>query len=206
MQQTVGRRSGAGPAVLGLLLVAVGVVALIVRQLDVAFFEWMGEWGWPLYVIVPGLVLLGAALAPAPPKGLGFAVSGAVVTTIGGLLLYQAQSGHWESWAYTWALIPLAGGLGTLAYGLLTRTRTMITSGTWMAGIAAIMFVVGAWFFEGIFSGDMRFAELGTWWPVTLIAIGAVIVLASFLRPRLAPSAPPPAPTDSLTDEGPDPL
>ena len=70
------------------------------------------------------------------------------------------------------------------------------------------MLIVGAWFFEGIFAGNLRFAEIGEWWPVAIIAVGVVIVLGSFLRLRPASTrtAPPPAPTDSLTDEGPNPL
>jgi hypothetical protein len=209
MQHTMGRRSGAAPAVIGLILVVVGLAALAVRQLGIDFFEAVGPMGWPFFVIAPGLVLLAASIAPAPPKGLGYAVSGSVVTAIGCLLLYQSRSDHWESWAYAWAVIPLAGGIGNVLYGAFTRTSKLIVSGLWMAGISAVMLVVGAWFFEGIFSGDMRFAEIGNLWPVALIVIGAVVLLASFLRPGAATTPPPPEPpatTDSLLDEGPKPL
>lgn len=206
MQGTVGHRSGMGPAALGLILVVIGAGALIVRQLGFDLFEAVGSQGWPFLIIVPGLVLLGAALLPAPPKGLGFAIAGSIVTAIGGLLLYQARSEHWESWAYAWALIPMAGGIGTLLYGLLTRASSLVASGLWMASISAIMLVAGAWFFEGIFAGELRFAEIGEWWPVAVIAVGVVIVLASFLRRPRTMSPAPPTTTDSLTDEGPHPL
>ena len=208
MQGTVGRRSGMGPAALGLVLVVIGAGALLLRQLGFDLFDAVGPWSWPFFVIVPGVVLLGAALMPAPPKGLGFAVAGSIVTAIGGLLLYQSRTDHWESWAYAWAVIPMAGGIGTILYGLFTRASSLISSGLWMAAISAIMLIVGAWFFEGIFAGDLRFAEIGEWWPVAIIAVGVVIVLGSFLRLRPASTrtAPPSAPTDSLTDEGPNPL
>ena len=204
MHQTVGSRPGIAPATLGLVLIVVGVAAVIVRELNINVFASIGDWGWPFFVIVPGLLLLGAALVPAPPRGLGFAIAGTVVTTIGGLLLYQTQTNHWESWAYAWALIPMASGLGTFLYGVLTRTSTMITAGLWMAGIAAILFAVGAWFFEGIFAGDTRFADIGNWWPMAVIAVGAVILVGSFLRPRPTPTAPPA--DDSLGASGPPPL
>ena len=57
------------------------------------------------------------------PRGLGFAIAGTIVTTIGFLLLYQDSTGHWESWAYAWALLTLAAGLGTLIYGLAIGRR-----------------------------------------------------------------------------------
>lgn len=214
MQQTMGRRSGAAPAVIGLILVGIGLAALVVRQFGIDFWEAVGPLGWPFFIIVPGLVLLVASLFPAAPKGAGFAVSGAVVTAIGCLLLYQSRTDHWESWAYAWAVIPLAGGLGTLLYGMLTRSSGLVTSGLWMASISAVMLVVGAWFFEGIFAGDMRFAEIAEWWPVALIAAGAAISLAAFVRqrstpagtPTEAPGVPPVQPPDSLTTGGPQPL
>lgn len=205
MQGMLGRRSGMGPATLGLILVVIGAGALIVRQLGFDLFEAVGPRDWPFVIIVPGVVLLGAALLPAAPKGLGFAIAGSIVTAIGGLLLYQTRSDHWESWAYAWAVIPMAGGIGMLLYGLLTRASSLVVSGLWMAAISTVMLFVGAWFFEGIFAGDLRFAQIGEWWPVAVIAVGVVIVLASFLRRRRLVS-PPSAPTDSLTDEGPNPL
>ena len=145
-----------------------------------------------------------------PPKGLGFAIAGSIVTAIGILLLYQSSTGHWESWAYAWAVIPMAAGIGSFLYGALTRTSGLITGGLWLAAIGAILLIVGAWFFEGIFAGEERFAESGNWWPVAAVAIGAVILFGSFVRPRLTVSPPPanaatpatpatPAP-DSLTD------
>jgi len=139
----------AGPAVLGLLLVGVGVAALAIRQYDINFLPNLGEWGWPFFVIVPGLVLMGASLIPARPQGAALAVVGAVITAVGALLLYQSQSGHWESWAYAWSLLPAAAGAALVLYGLFAGERGMWTAGLWLAGIAAVLFVAGAWFFEG---------------------------------------------------------
>jgi hypothetical protein len=201
MQQTAGQRSGLTPAVGGLVLVIVGIVALLGRELRIDVFEAIGTWGWPFFVIVPGLVLLGAALVPAPPKGLGFAIAGSVVTAIGCLLLYQSRADHWESWAYAWAVIPMAGGIGTVLYGALTRTPGVIGGGLWMAGISAIMLLVGAWFFEGIFAGEVRFIEIANWWPVAAIVVGAAITLVAILRPR--PRGDASQPSESLTVSGP---
>jgi LiaF transmembrane domain len=195
VQQSVGHRSGASPAVLGLFLVIVGVIALFVRQLGIDLFEAIGAWSWPFFVIVPGLVLMGAALLPAPPRGLGFAIAGSVVTAIGVLLLYQTRADHWESWAYAWAIIPMAAGIGTFLYGALIRASRLIGAGLRLITISTILLVVGWWFFEGIFAGGRPFAGIDSWWPLGLIALGAVFVAGSFRGPRPTSVAPPAPPT-----------
>jgi hypothetical protein len=200
MQHSIGQRSATAPAVLGLLLITVGIFALVLRELDVNPFEAIGEWGWPLFVIVPGVVLLGVALIPAPPRGVGFAIAGAIVTTVGGLLLYQWRTGHWESWAYVWALIPAAAGVALVLYGLLSRERGMISIGSWLAGIGALIFTAGAWFFEGLFAGDTR-PDVADWWPLALVALGIVIALRALLAAPTVPATAarpgtPPAPTN----------
>lgn len=199
MQQSFAHRQLTGPAVLGVLLIILGAATLVARAVGFDLFETIGAWGWPFFVIVPGVVLLAASLVPVPPRGIGFATSGAIVTTVGALLLYQSQADHFESWAYAWALLPFAAGLATAAYGLLARDRRMVTAGTTMAAIAAGLFLVGAWFFEGVFAGERRLTEIGAWWPIGIVVLGAVIlVLAIVQRPSGVPaSAAPgaPAPT-----------
>lgn len=190
MQQTIGHRSVTGPAVLGIVLIAIGALVLLARATGLDVFESIGEWGWPAFIIVPGLVLLGLALVPARPAGVGFATAGAIVTTVGLLLAYQSQTGHWESWAYAWALLPTAAGLALVTYGLFSQERRMIRGGLWMAGIGGAMFVAGAWYFERIFAGQLDGLDPSQWWPVILIAIGAVIAVRAIAFPRQEPPAP----------------
>jgi hypothetical protein len=181
MQQSAGQRAMTGPAVVGMLLVAFGAAALVLREAGINPFEAVGTWAWPFFVIVPGLVLLAASLVPAPPNGIGFAIAGAIVTTVGALLLYQSRTGHWESWAYAWALIPLAAGAALILYGWLARERRMVTTGLTMAGIAAALFLAGAWFFEGVFAGEQRPTDVGALWSIGVIVLGGVIVLRAVL-------------------------
>ena len=186
MQQSSPQRPLTAPAVFGLVMVVVGAVALAIQQVDINFLPNLGSWGWPLFILVPGLVLLGAAVIAPRPGGVAFAVGGAVVTTVGGILLYQSQSGHWESWAYAWALLPTAAGLAFLGYGLLVSDRRMRAVGAWLAGVAGSVFIAAAWFFEGIFAGEDRFVPAGNWWPIALIGLGAAFVLWALLRPNNA--------------------
>ena len=194
MQQSFGQRSAAAPAVLGLLLIAVGAIFVIARQSGWDLFGSIGSWGWPLFIIVPGLVLLALSLVPARPAGIGFAIAGAVVTTVGSILLYQSRTGDWETWAYAWALIPMAAGCALVLYGLYAQSSSMVRGGTWIAGIGAVLFAVGAWVFEGLFSGTPR-PELNDLWPILVVGAGAVLVLRAVLlagRPRDDGEAPHP--------------
>jgi hypothetical protein len=183
MQESLGRRTSSAPAVLGILLIAFGAAALILPALGFKLFTNVGAQDWPLLVIAPGVLLLAASLVPAPPRGIGFATGGAVVTTVGAILLYQSRTGNWESWAYAWALIPLGAGVATLLYGVFAGRTAMISAGFTMAGIAGALFLAGAWFFEGVFAGEPRPTDVGAWWPIGVIVLGGVIVLRAVLLP-----------------------
>jgi hypothetical protein len=176
----------------GLVLVGVGVVALLARQTGLEFGTLIDA-GWPLFVIVPGVVLLGAAFVPSPPDGLGFAVAGSVVTTVGAILLYQQTSGNWESWAYMWALIPLAAGLGISVYGARTGDPTTAGAGIRLAAIAGALFLAGSWYFTTVFETGESPIDIQAWWPVLVVGVGALVLA----RAVLMPAAPPRTPTSA---------
>jgi hypothetical protein len=100
---------GAGTsAALGIVLVVLGLFALLVAVsgLDLT------QYGWPLFVIVPGLTLLVVGFVGVGP---GASIPGGIVTTLGLLLAYQNATGDWASWAYAWALVA-PGGIGLGMY------------------------------------------------------------------------------------------
>jgi hypothetical protein len=183
MQQPMQRRRAGSPAALGLILVAVGAIVLLFRQAGIDLLEATGRDAWPLFIIVPGLLLIAAAAVPEPPGGLPFAIGGAIVTTVGSLLWYQQATGNWESWAYAWALLPTAAGIALIAYGALTRRSRLVSNGLWTAAIGAGMFLVGAWFFGAIFAGQAVPLDVAAWWPVALIILGALIAVSAIVRP-----------------------
>lgn len=193
MQQEIRQRPAVAPAILGGILIVVGAAVLLARSAGINLFATIGPLTWPYLVIVPGLVLLGLALVPARPQGVGFAIAGSIVTTVGALLLYQSQTGHWESWSYAWALIPAAAGLAQVGYGLFAGDRAIVDRGFWMAIIGGLLFAVGAWFFEGLFAGEPRPHDL-EWGPIVLIVLGGVIVLRGILGRAEAPAGDPSPP------------
>ena len=161
------------PAVtLGAILVIVGIL-LFVGQLT--GFS-IGELGWPLIVVGIGVVLLAVGLFVNREQGL--VVAGTITTTVGLVLLYQDQSGHWESWAYAWALVgPAASGLGLIIWGLREGSPSDVRNGTWSLLTGLALFVVGYLFFEGVIGISGEKLPLPEWvLPAVVIAIGVVIL------------------------------
>jgi hypothetical protein len=168
---------------IGILLVAAGLIALGLRQVGFVFDDAF-ETAWPLFVIVPGLGLVAGAMITPAPRGLGLAIGGSIVTSVGVLLFYQQVTGHWESWSYAWALIgPGAAGLGLLGYGLLFRLPEHVTTGLRLMTIATVLFLAGFWFFETLFQTGRVPMDLETWWPLGLVGLGVLLLAGGMVRP-----------------------
>lgn len=179
-------RDRRGPATLaGIVLILLGAGALVLREWGIDPIERIAEAGWPLFVILPGLALAAMAVVPAPPRGVGFAIAGSIVTSIGLLLWWQEQNDRYETWAYAWALIgPGAAGLGLFVYGALTNSGELARKGIRLMAIAGALFLMGAWFFETVFATGRAPFDLDTelWWPLGLMAFGAVVVIGALVR------------------------
>ncbi|HYN64746.1 MAG TPA: hypothetical protein VES36_09095 [Candidatus Limnocylindrales bacterium] len=169
-------RASSGTAVLGGLLIVVGLVFFIGQWLDI-------DWGaatWPFYVIAPGLALLAFGLTQR--DGSGLTVAGSIVTMVGLVLLYQNSTDHWESWAYAWALVgPGGSGLGMLLYGTRSGNRKMARDGFWQVLMAIGLFLAGFIFFEGIIGISGRRLPLPDWvLPVAVIGLGVLVLIRGF--------------------------
>ena len=74
---------------------------------------------------------------------------GEAVTMTGVILLRQNIAKRFESWAYAWALVfPTSIGLGQMIHGWLKGKEDMVMTGVRSALIGAVLFLVGAFFFE----------------------------------------------------------
>lgn len=158
---------------LGLALLVVGVLLLFVR-----LFSWDVGWLlWPLFILVPGVLSLLAAAFGGPSLASLF-IPGSVVTTVGTILFLQNATDHFESWAYAWALLPAAVGVGLMLYGRRSGKLEVVARGRRLAGIFAAVFPVAAVFFEGFIFNDLT----DTWFfrtglPLLLIAAGVFLLL-----------------------------
>lgn len=166
-----GVEGGAG-LVFGSILLSLGMLFLVGQLLGIG----PGRILWPFFIIVPGLAFFVGMVAGGRGAG-GLAIPGSIVTTVGLLLLYQNAIGHWVSWAYGWALVPMAVGIGLMIHGSWSDSRVLRESGRRVATIGVVLFLVFGAFFELVLnvSGYWRF---GQWlWPVLLIAVGVFLLL-----------------------------
>jgi hypothetical protein len=156
------------------VLIGVGLLYLAQQLLGLD----LGRYGWPLFILVPGLALL-AAFVLGGRGAAGLAVPGCVVTTIGLVLLVQNTFNLWATWAYAWALIVAAVGLGLLLQGERTGQKRVVQSGRGLLEGGILAFVVFAVFFELVIdvSHTGAGAARGLIGPLLLVLIGVYVLL-----------------------------
>lgn len=168
--------SRGGSYALGVALIILGGLFLLGQLFDID----VGSFAWPLFIILPGLLLFAFALVTGDTVGEVVSVLGSVVTMTGLLLLYQNTFNHFESWAYAWALVaPTSIGLGRMVYGSLKGNPHSVQAGLRLATIGGVIFLVGAIFFELVI-GISGFGLGGIGWPILLIGLGAFFILRNF--------------------------
>jgi hypothetical protein len=163
-----------GTIALGVALLVIGVLALLGRLLAI---DILGL-GWPLFVLIPGVVLFAAGVVLGGRAGLGLAIPGGIVSMVGAVLSVQAATGLWATWAYAWALVAPGGvGVGFVAYGLLTRQPDIARNGLPILLTGVGLFTAFGLFFEGVL--HLSGASLPLAEPVLatgLIVLGVVIL------------------------------
>jgi len=123
------------------------------------------SWTWVIIGVGLFLFALGAALGEP-----GLAVPAVIVGGIGGILTYQNYTGHWESWAYLWALIPGFVGFGIVLMNLLGgKGKDSYKDGGTLILLSLMLLAVFGSFFGVIGIG-------GKYWPVLLILLGLVLM------------------------------
>jgi hypothetical protein len=186
------RRDGAATSG-GLLLIALGIFFLLGQ-----FFGWSRwDFAWPFFIIVPGLLFFLAAFMGGRSSA-GLAIPGSIITTIGLILLYQDVFDHFESWAYAWALIPTAVGVGIVIDGRWRNDPVRVQHGGRLATIGLTLFAVGFVFFEMLLNigGVIGGALSRTIVPILLIGAGIYLFIRTPRRPVFG------QPTSTTTIEG----
>ncbi len=173
-------RGGSGVA-LGIVLVVLGAFFLVIRVSNIDL-----TYGWPLYVIIPGLTLLVVGFASLRT---GAAIPGGIVTMVGLVLAYIDSTGDVASWVFAWPLVAPGGvGLGLFLQGFRLRNAGMIRQGRNLMFAAALIFAVGFVFFESIL--NISGTDYGFFGraapPALLIVLGIALLVRSMQRSRQA--------------------
>lgn len=179
-QERHSRRHGSHDSrVGGAVLIAIGAAIFLRRTFNVDF----PDFAWPFFIIGPGLAFFVAMFFGGRGAG-SLAVPGSVITTIGLILLGQSIFDYFESWAYIWALIPVAVGTGMVIAGLWDRKPKMIQAGTQVASSGLLLLLIFGTFFELFIFHGAGIAAYA--WPIVLIAIGACQLLRGRAARRTA--------------------
>lgn len=160
---------------IGIGLVVLGLIFLIGPTLNLQAF------GWPFFVIIPGVVLLFVAFTSSVGNG-SLAVPGSIVTVTGLILLVLNITGRMDAWAYAWALVMAGAGAGTYLYGHISNSESLQKAGRRGALAGLALFVVFGLVFElfifGTFSAVLRWVI-----PIALLAAGAFILYRGASKP-----------------------
>lgn len=173
LQQSTKSASGT----IGVILIAAGVLVALGQVFDFS----VGQIAWPLYIIVPGAMLLfisffdeaiGKVLAPI----------GMMITVTGCVLAYQSWTGHYQSWAYAWILTsPFAIGAGLAMHGIRYDDNYLLKVGRTIATVSIAFFLAAAAVFELVFNisglGSSVDIPWGIMLPVVLIVAGAAALI-----------------------------
>jgi hypothetical protein len=169
------RRWLGGETVLGGLLLLLGILVLLGQALQLE----LGRVGWPFFVIVPGLGLLGLGLAAAGRLGEVLATVGGVVTMAGLVLLVQNATDRFETWAYAWTLVFLVGaGLGRWLVGVVRGRGELAAGGAWLIAAGLVGFLVLAVFFEVVVGvGGHRSGTASRYVLAALLILAGLVLL-----------------------------
>lgn len=167
------------PMAIGIFLIGLGVILILFNVLDINY----GQFAWPFFIIVPGILIFAVALFVEESLGRVLIIPGSLIAITGIILLYQNTSNHWESWSYAWALVAPAGiGVGFFIFGSIKRQTDMVKSGTQMLIIGLVLFVVGFVFFELVI-GISGFGLGSYGWPLVIIGLGILLILYGVFFP-----------------------
>eukprot|EP01100_Stratorugosa_tubuloviscum_P011329 TRINITY_DN503_c2_g1_i1.p1 TRINITY_DN503_c2_g1~~TRINITY_DN503_c2_g1_i1.p1 ORF type:complete len:211 (-),score=65.42 TRINITY_DN503_c2_g1_i1:18-611(-) len=134
---------------------------------------------WPLIVITPGISLLIIGSLLKHFFGHFLFLSGSVVTIIGLLLFYQNWYIHWQSWLYTWTLIPFIISISHYFYFNFISNQIYDKQFTnfvnnlafYLLILSIFGFLSGIFLFEFIIGiSGYKLSQFG--WAILLIAIG----------------------------------
>ncbi len=177
---------------MGAILILLGIAFLMVRFILSVFDFDFGHYTWPLFIIVPGVLMFLSAFILERKAGVTLAMFGGMVTMTGVILMIQNTFDLFATWAYVWALVaPTSMGLAKLVYGALRGLRDEVKTGFTMTWVGAVIYLVAGAFFELVIGlNGLRLNISWMCWPVLLIGAGVLTIIVNLMPRRNASSQP----------------
>ncbi len=164
---------------LGIVLVVTGGLFLADLFLPIRIMRFF----WPLLIVLFGLTFIVGMLVAGRP-GSGLAIPGAIITTAGLLLFIQNTFHLWVTWAYAWALLICATGLGLLIMNAYHKKVGLRRAGGLLIGIGLTLFVVFGVLFEIILNISGSGIYSGIFLGGGLVLLGLFVVFSRALFSR----------------------
>jgi len=164
-------------------LLILGLVLMLGNLLQIPF----GRFLWPFIFIIPGGLVLLAALGSDSSSGEGLSILGGILGSLGLLFLAQSMTGWWASWAYAWSLVaPTSVGVSQMLYGQAQHRDEIVKSGRRLINLGLTMFAIGFVFFELVLGvSGFGLGRLGLpVFPMILIFAGLFVLISSLRRNR----------------------
>src|SRR5262245_11358903 len=181
MAYPTGQRRPHPSSALGIVFVVIGIFALLV----VLSGTDLTQYGWPLFIIIPGLTLLVVGFVSV---GAGATIPGGILSVLGVVLAYCNSTSDWPLLAYGWSLVTPGGvGLGVYLQALRDHDQQALRTGRTLLFISLMIFLIGFVIFESILgiSGRDYFGPVGkAALPVLLIIVGVILLVRSVQRSR----------------------
>ncbi len=149
------------------------LMALALMLLGLFLLTGLGVW-WPLFFVIPGLLLLLPALYGGATGAVLFAIPGMIVTGTGALFAAMTITDYWQAWAYAWTLYGAFLGMAFLLMGRQLSNASLDTSGRWLIRASLLAFVAFGLFFELVIGIGMPSLQAG---PLVLIMLGFLLLL-----------------------------
>jgi len=152
---------------IGLLLIAIGALALVLRFFGIKIFEFNTYDFWVFIVLLVGLSFeLGFFLSGSKP---GLLIPGGIITTIGLLFMFEVST-NWYFAEYTWPVYILSVAIGLFQMYLFSkRPKGLLIASSIIGGVAAFSMACI------VFSQITSILNPGLFIPIALIAAGIAL-------------------------------
>lgn len=173
---TIQRRIFNWQLYLGLVLVLTGGLFLADQILGTGFMVVF----WPLLILLFGFTFFVGMLV-AGKRGAGLAIPGTLLVTLGILLFIQNWFNLWITWAYAWALLISATGVGMLIMNSYFKGEGLQRAAGLIIGIGLALFVFFGVLFEIILDIAGSDVQSGIFLGAGLILLGIFVVFSRVL-------------------------